>query len=227
MTTRLTPKTGWTFYKGSRRSLQTASSGSRANLQTASLSLSTWDQTHRQHSSSSDDWWNFFSELGQVWVAWRKTYSQPTGSVNSTPTNTARTELHSMITFHHANTRGSRAAKLRIAHLRVLKNNCHPRVMSHSFAAPDTDHKHKFSLTYLTYFSYLSDSLTDTHTRSMVLDLDIPCDVPRQSCGPTQIPSLTFFWYGHGRKQQQYPYYVRGDEPHMCKISDDELENDS
>ena len=27
--------------------------------------------------------------------------------VNSTPTNTARTELHSMITFHHANTRGS------------------------------------------------------------------------------------------------------------------------
>ena len=34
-------------------------------------------------------------------------------------TNTARTELHSMVTFHHANTRGSRAAKLRIAHLGV------------------------------------------------------------------------------------------------------------
>ena len=31
---------------------------------------------------------------------------------------------HSMITFHHANTRGS------IAHLCVLKSNCHPRVMS-------------------------------------------------------------------------------------------------
>ena len=39
--------------------------------------------------------------------------------VNRTYTNTARTELHSMITFYHANTRGSRAAKLRIAHLRV------------------------------------------------------------------------------------------------------------
>ena len=49
----------------------------------------------------------FFSELGQVSVAWRKTFSQPTGCVNSTPTNTPRTELHSMITFHHANTRGS------------------------------------------------------------------------------------------------------------------------
>ena len=43
------------------------------------------------------------------------------GGVNSTPTNTARTELHNMITFHHANTRGSRAAKHRIAHLCVPK----------------------------------------------------------------------------------------------------------
>ena len=78
--------------------------------------------------------------------------------VNSTPTNTARTELHSMITFHHANTRGSRAGRLRIAHLCVLKqlsSTCH--VSSH--AVCDTDHKHKFSLTYLTY---LSDNLTHT-----------------------------------------------------------------
>ena len=64
---------------------------------------------------------DFFSELGQVPVAWRKTSKQPTGGVNSTPTNTARTELHSMITFHHANTRGSRAAKFRIGHLCVPK----------------------------------------------------------------------------------------------------------
>ena len=63
----------------------------------------------------------FFSELGQDTVAWRKTSSQPTRCVNSTPTNTARTELHGMITFHHANTRGSRAARLRIAHLCVLR----------------------------------------------------------------------------------------------------------
>ena len=41
--------------------------------------------------------------------------------VHSTSTNTERTELHSMITFHHANTRGSRAGRLRIAHLCVLK----------------------------------------------------------------------------------------------------------
>ena len=49
-------------------------------------------------------------------------------SVNSTPTNTARTELHSMITFHQANTRGSRAGRLRIAHLcvsRHLSSTCH------------------------------------------------------------------------------------------------------
>ena len=39
--------------------------------------------------------------------------------VKSTPANTARTELHSMITFHHANTRGSRDGRLRIAHLCV------------------------------------------------------------------------------------------------------------
>ena len=62
----------------------------------------------------------FFSELGQVSGAWRKTSSQPTRSVNSTPTNTARTELRSIIPFHHANTRGSRT---RIAHLCVPKTN--------------------------------------------------------------------------------------------------------
>ena len=41
-------------------------------------------------------------------------------SVNSALTNTARTELHSMITFHHANTRGSRAARLGLAHFCVM-----------------------------------------------------------------------------------------------------------
>ena len=55
---------------------------------------------------------DFFSQLAQVLVAWRKTSSQPTGGscpkiLKSTPTNTARTQLHSMITFHHANTGGS------------------------------------------------------------------------------------------------------------------------
>ena len=81
----------------------------------------------------------------------------------STPTNTARTELHSMITFHHANTRGSRAGRLRIAHLCVrkkLSSTCDVSFL----AASGTDHKHKFSLS---------------------------CEVPRQSGGSTQISSLT------------------------------------
>ena len=62
--------------------------------------------------------------------------------------------------------------------------------MSHFLAARDTDCKHKFSLTRLIYFSYLSDGLTNTHTRSMALDPYLPCDVPRQSDGSTQIPTL-------------------------------------
>ena len=85
----------------------------------------------------------------------------PDDSVNSTPTNTARTELHSMITFHSANTRGSRAGRLRIAHLCVLKqmsSTCHVSFL----AAPDTDHKHKFSLIY---FTYLSDN--NQHTQDL------------------------------------------------------------
>ena len=67
--------------------------------------------------------------------------------------------LNRMITFHHANTRGSRAARLKIAHLCVpkqLSSMCHVSFL----AAPDTDHKHKFSLNY---FFYLSDNLTNIH----------------------------------------------------------------
>ena len=83
------PKTGWRFHRQSRGNLQTPSSGSWGNLQTASSSSSTWNQTHWETSN-----WNskhsstlttgvFFSKLGQVLVAWRKTSSQPTGRVNS------------------------------------------------------------------------------------------------------------------------------------------------
>ena len=88
------PKTGWRFYKES-----------RGNLPTASSSSSNWDQTQRktsnwnsQHSSRSDDL-RFFSELGPVSVAWRKTSRQPTGSVNSTPTknSTYRVAQHDHI----------------------------------------------------------------------------------------------------------------------------------
>ena len=79
-----------------------------------------------------------------------------------TPTNAARTELHNMITFHHANTRGLRAARLSIAHLCVPKTLAiHVSCLFLAVAA--TDHKHKFSLTRLIHLSYLSDSLTNTH----------------------------------------------------------------
>ena len=79
--------------------------------------------------------------------------------VNSTPTNTARTELHSMITFHHAKTRGSRAAKLRIAHLCVPKTfvihvSCY-HSLPHLTLTTSTS-----SLTHFIHFSYLSDGAT-------------------------------------------------------------------
>ena len=84
--------------------------------------------------------------------------------VNRTPTRIACTDAHSVSqhilnrlpTFHHANTRGSRAGRLRIAHYCVQKQLSSSRHVSF-LAAPDTDHKHKFSLTCP------SDNLTDTH----------------------------------------------------------------
>ena len=93
-------------------------------------------------------------------------------SVNSTPTNTARTELHSMITFHHANTRGSRAGRLRIAHFcapKQLSSACHASFLD----APDTDHKHKLLTTSTSSLSPISSTspifptVSPTHTRSM------------------------------------------------------------
>ena len=108
--------------------------------------------------------------------------------VINTPTNTARTELHSMITFHHANTRGSRAGRLRIAHLCVpkqLSSTCHVSFL----AATDTDHKHKFSHR----FHPLLLSFRRSHQNKQALDPYLPCDVSRQSAGSTQIPSLTSY----------------------------------
>ena len=97
---------------------------------------------------------------------------------------------HSMITFHHANTRGSTAGRLRIAHLCVTKT-----IVTHASClipcrTSHTDHKHKFSLTNLINLSYLSESLTSTHNIYGPRP-HLPCDVPRQSDGSTQIPSHT------------------------------------
>ena len=75
------------------------------------------------------------------------------------PQNAARTELHSMITMHHADTRGSRAGRLRIAHCWLLKQLSSTSHVSF-LATPETIHKHKSSLTY---FTCLSDDLSNTH----------------------------------------------------------------
>ena len=102
--------------------------------------------------------------------------------MNNTPTNTARTELHSMFTLHHANTRGASAhSSGLLVSLKKLSSTCHVSFL----AAPDTVHLQKYSLTHL---SYLSNDLTDTHTRLLVHDEYLPCDVPRQCGGSTQIP---------------------------------------
>ena len=64
-----------------------------------------------------------------------------------------------------------------------MSSTCHVSFL----ATPDTDHKHKFSFTFLTH---LSDNLTNTHqtfgTRS-----NLPCKVPQQSGESTQSPSIT------------------------------------
>ena len=136
------PKTSWKLY-----------TESRGNLPTASSSSSNWDRTH---------WKTSQLELSAFFKVWRFGFGcleKTPGGVNSTLANTARAELHNMITFHHANTRGSRVGRLRIAHLSVLEQLSSTRHVSF-LASPDTDHKHKFSLTYLTY---LSDNLTNTH----------------------------------------------------------------
>ena len=64
-----------------------------------------------------------------------------------------------------------------------LSSTCHVPFL----AAPDTIHRHKFSLS----LSPIFPTISPTHTRPLVHDEYLPCDVPRQSGGSTQIPSLT------------------------------------
>ena len=123
---------------------------------------------------------DFFSEFGHVAVAWRKTFSQPTGGVNGTPTNsTYRVAQHDHISSREH-------ARLKIKDCTSL---CHPRFMSHSLPHLTTDHKHKFPLTHLIHLSY--PTVSPSQTSPMILNPYVPCDGPRQSGGSTQIPSLT------------------------------------
>ena len=101
---------------------------------------------------------------------------------------------HSMITFHHANTRGSRLRSCKAQECTSLclkKKNCHPRVMSHSLP----------HLTLTTSISSLSPSsstspvfptVSPSQTNTMNLNPNIyPANGPQQSGGSTQIQSLT------------------------------------
>ena len=56
----------------------------------------------------------------------------------------------------HARLKGAQLRVARIGVLKQLSSTCHVSFL----AALDTDHKHKFSLTYLTH---LSDDLSNTH----------------------------------------------------------------
>ena len=177
--------------------LQAISSGSRDNLQTASSSSSTWDQTHwktsnwnSQHSSSPDDWW-FFSELGQVSVAWRKTSSQPTGGCEhcTHKHSTYRVAQHDHIFI----TRTSVAQELEGSglHIFVLKTivihvSC--LVLCRTWHRPQAQVLSPISSTSPTF-----PTVSPLHTSPMILDPYIPCDVPRHSGGSTQIPSLTSY----------------------------------
>ena len=107
------------------------------------------------------------------------------------PQNTARTELHSMITFHLANTRGSRAAMLGSAHLCVPK-----LIVIHVSCLTPCRTWHWPPAQVLSqpfHLPLLSFRQSHQHTRSMVLDPYLPCDVPRQSGGSTQIPIITSY----------------------------------
>ena len=69
------------------------------------------------------------------------------------------------------------------------KNNCHPRVMSHSLP-------HLTLTTSTSSLSPISSTLifptvSPSQTSPMILNPYIPCDGPRQSGGSIQIPSLT------------------------------------
>ena len=80
--------------------------------------------------------------------------------------------LNSMITFHHANTRGSRAHKLRIARLGVSKSCYHPRVMSRSLPHLTLS----TSTSSLSPTPPISQSFSPSHPSSLVHDPFIPCE---------------------------------------------------
>ena len=115
--------------------------------------------------------------------------------MNRTPTHTACTDahsvsahtLHSMITFHHANTRGSRVHSSGLHAVVSQKTVCHPRVMSRSLPR----------LTLTTSASSLSAAssvfppFSPSQSCPLVLDPYIPATIPGGVADPLKIPSPT------------------------------------
>ena len=91
-----------------------------------------------------------------------------------------------LTTFHHANTRGSRVGRLRIAHRCVLK-----QLSSHVSCLIPCRTWRWPQAQVLLLTSPIFPTVWPTHTRSLVHDPYLSCDVPRQSGRSTQIPSLT------------------------------------
>ena len=91
-----------------------------------------------------------------------------------------------MIAFHHANTRGSRASRLRIAHLCVPETDVMSHSLPHLTLTTSTS-----SLSPISSTSHIFPTVTPAHTRSLILDPYLPCDFPRQSGGSTQIAPRT------------------------------------
>ena len=120
----------------------------------------------------------------------------PPSAVYSTPTNTARTALHSMITFHHANTRGPRAAKLRIAHLCVP---CHPRDMS------------RYSLPHLTLTT--STSFLSPISSTLVFPTVSPSQTSPMILNP-KIPSMV-----HGRAADEHKSHLLHPPDPFCRTA--------
>ena len=130
----------------------------------------------------------FFSELGQVSVACRKTSSQPTGVCEQ--------YTHKYITYrvtqhNHISSREHEWLKIKDCTSLCPQNNCHPLVMSlslpHLTLTTSTSSLSPFSI----HFSFLSDGLTFTNKHYESQPTFLPCDGPRQSGGSTQIPSQT------------------------------------
>ena len=137
-----------------------------------------------------------FSAFFKVWrFGERKTSRQPTGSCEQHTHKYSMCRCAQCVRTHteqidhispreHAWLESWKASGL---HIFVTQNNCHSRVMSHS--SPHLTLT--TSISSLSPTSWKFPTVSPIHTRSLVHYPCLPCKVPRQSGGSTQIPSLT------------------------------------